>query len=218
MLLATEVARTTHAPRPCLAASLWRTLSQLEALGVGYFFDSTMILAYFCSRTTRPPRNPPFSCHVSQGVYRAYLSQTQVGTAQERDERTSAAAAAPQSQPARPSEAHFFVARTVLQGCSASVCFLSGFKGRLPAIDSTQIESKQNIQACALCDSFQPSRAARRLSPKGLVDPGLLHLSHNDFQHHGSKCPEKMSPHWGLNPGPSVYKTDALPLSYRGSA
>jgi hypothetical protein len=22
--------------------------------------------------------------------------------------------------------------------------------------------------------------------------------------------------HWGLNPGPSVYKTDALPLSYRG--
>ena len=25
------------------------------------------------------------------------------------------------------------------------------------------------------------------------------------------------SPHWGLNPGPSVYKTDALPLSYRGT-
>ena len=25
------------------------------------------------------------------------------------------------------------------------------------------------------------------------------------------------SPHWGLNPGASVYKTDALPLSYRGS-
>jgi hypothetical protein len=25
------------------------------------------------------------------------------------------------------------------------------------------------------------------------------------------------SPHWGLNPGPSVYKTDALPLSYRGA-
>ena len=25
-----------------------------------------------------------------------------------------------------------------------------------------------------------------------------------------------ISPHWGLNPGPSVYKTDALPLSYRG--
>ena len=24
------------------------------------------------------------------------------------------------------------------------------------------------------------------------------------------------SPHWGLNPGPSVYRTDALPLSYRG--
>jgi hypothetical protein len=23
--------------------------------------------------------------------------------------------------------------------------------------------------------------------------------------------------HWGLNPGPSVYKTEALPLSYRGS-
>jgi hypothetical protein len=27
---------------------------------------------------------------------------------------------------------------------------------------------------------------------------------------------EEISPHWGLNPGPSVYKTDALPLSYRG--
>ena len=26
----------------------------------------------------------------------------------------------------------------------------------------------------------------------------------------------RMSPHWGLNPGPSVYRTDALPLSYRG--
>ena len=26
------------------------------------------------------------------------------------------------------------------------------------------------------------------------------------------------SPHWGLNPGPSVYKTDALPLSYKGPA
>jgi hypothetical protein len=25
------------------------------------------------------------------------------------------------------------------------------------------------------------------------------------------------SPHWGLNPGPSVYKTDSLPLSYRGT-
>ena len=23
--------------------------------------------------------------------------------------------------------------------------------------------------------------------------------------------------HWGLSPGPSVYKTDALPLSYRGT-
>ena len=27
---------------------------------------------------------------------------------------------------------------------------------------------------------------------------------------------DKHSLHWGLNPGPSVYKTDALPLSYRG--
>ena len=26
------------------------------------------------------------------------------------------------------------------------------------------------------------------------------------------------SPHSGLNPGPSVYRTDALPLSYRGSS
>ena len=27
---------------------------------------------------------------------------------------------------------------------------------------------------------------------------------------------QRNSPHWGLNPGPSVYKTDSLPLSYRG--
>ena len=26
----------------------------------------------------------------------------------------------------------------------------------------------------------------------------------------------KKSPDWELNPGPSVYKTDALPLSYLG--
>ena len=31
------------------------------------------------------------------------------------------------------------------------------------------------------------------------------------------QCFEQVSPHWGLNPGPSVYKTDALPLSYRGN-
>jgi hypothetical protein len=29
---------------------------------------------------------------------------------------------------------------------------------------------------------------------------------------------EASSPHWGLNPGPSVYRTDALPLSYKGHA
>ena len=33
-----------------------------------------------------------------------------------------------------------------------------------------------------------------------------------------SGCPATESPHWGLNPGPSVYRTDALPLSYRGSS
>jgi hypothetical protein len=31
-------------------------------------------------------------------------------------------------------------------------------------------------------------------------------------------CLPQGSLHWGLNPGPSVYKTDALPLSYRGTA
>ena len=36
----------------------------------------------------------------------------------------------------------------------------------------------------------------------------------------GRSCatlPQQNSPHWGLNPGPSVYRTDALPLSYRGA-
>ena len=30
------------------------------------------------------------------------------------------------------------------------------------------------------------------------------------------ECILEASLHWGLNPGPSVYRTDALPLSYRG--
>ena len=30
--------------------------------------------------------------------------------------------------------------------------------------------------------------------------------------------PRRQSPHWGLNPGPSVYRTDDLPLSYKGPA
>jgi hypothetical protein len=30
------------------------------------------------------------------------------------------------------------------------------------------------------------------------------------------QSPKGSSLHWGLSPGPSVYKTDALPLSYRG--
>jgi hypothetical protein len=32
-----------------------------------------------------------------------------------------------------------------------------------------------------------------------------------------TSLPQQYSPHWGLNPGPSVYRTDALPLSYRGT-
>ena len=31
-----------------------------------------------------------------------------------------------------------------------------------------------------------------------------------------TSLPQPYSPHWGLNPGPSVFRTDALPLSYRG--
>ncbi len=30
------------------------------------------------------------------------------------------------------------------------------------------------------------------------------------------KVPKAAAFHWGLSPGPSVYKTDTLPLSYRG--
>ena len=33
---------------------------------------------------------------------------------------------------------------------------------------------------------------------------------------HFLRLRSRKSPHWGLSPGPSVYKTDALPLSYRG--
>ena len=35
---------------------------------------------------------------------------------------------------------------------------------------------------------------------------------------HRALSGETSSPHWGLNPGPSVYRTDALPLSYKGHA
>ena len=44
-----------------------------------------------------------------------------------------------------------------------------------------------------------PLQRVRRIPPIS-SRPSALHLA----------------PHWGLNPGPSVYKTDALPLSYRG--
>jgi len=45
-------------------------------------------------------------------------------------------------------------------------------------------------------------------------------LNMNAMLQHMDKSTEtkySASPHWGLNPGPSVYKTDALPLSYRGN-
>jgi hypothetical protein len=52
--------------------------------------------------------------------------------------------------------------------------------------------------------------------------PACAHINVwvNDLQRRqanlGSRKSPRKSPHWGLNPGPSVYKTDALPLSYRG--
>ena len=36
-----------------------------------------------------------------------------------------------------------------------------------------------------------------------------------ELQHNSVKL-VRISLHWGLNPGPSVYRTDALPLNYRG--
>ena len=43
---------------------------------------------------------------------------------------------------------------------------------------------------------------------------GIKDCWHGAHPHHGGHI--NTSPHWGLNPGPSVYKTDALPLSFRG--
>ena len=54
------------------------------------------------------------------------------------------------------------------------------------------------------CSVLPESRAPKLLSTG-------LHLPKTR-----SDCMATNSPHWGLNPGPSVYKTDALPLSYRG--
>ena len=46
--------------------------------------------------------------------------------------------------------------------------------------------------------------------PPPLRPPPLSNHHYYSFVH----CPKSL--HWGLNPGPSVYRTDALPLSYRG--
>jgi hypothetical protein len=49
---------------------------------------------------------------------------------------------------------------------------------------------------------------------------GLRHTTRVSLRP-GRSCdtslPQQYSPHWRLNPGPSVYRTDALPLSYRGT-
>ena len=52
--------------------------------------------------------------------------------------------------------------------------------------------------------------------PLLLALPSWGHLAHMRCCEFGTST--IMSPHWGLNPGPSVYKTDALPLSYRGTS
>ena len=55
-----------------------------------------------------------------------------------------------------------------------------------------------------------------RLAPLGQTVLSLL-KENPEFGIRGSTysiCKE--GPHWGLSPGPSVYKTDALPLSYEG--
>ena len=44
----------------------------------------------------------------------------------------------------------------------------------------------------------------------------LLGVIQDPLERGCANGPLQKSPHWGLNPEPSVYKTDALPLSYRG--
>ena len=53
--------------------------------------------------------------------------------------------------------------------------------------------------------SDRPARSSLRTAVRS---PTQFHVN--------GKVHVKNSPHWGFNPGPSVYKTDALPLSYRG--
>ena len=57
-------------------------------------------------------------------------------------------------------------------------------------------------------------------SCQGHISSGAKHWTHwlNKIICNSERAQRKPSLHWGLNPGPSVYKTDALPLSYRGHA
>ena len=68
----------------------------------------------------------------------------------------------------------------------------------------------------------QGCRGAKQSGTRGQAAPSQIHRvpdSNGCLQLARSalRMPaKKTSPHWGLSPGPSVYKTDGLPLSYRG--
>ena len=72
-------------------------------------------------------------------------------------------------------------------------------------------KAAQGLDSTAACfNSFQAVLAAL---------PQFLQAAHlEDFWRSLPKATLEFvkSPHWGLSPGPSVYKTGALPLSYRG--
>ena len=72
------------------------------------------------------------------------------------------------------------------------------------------------------CSGIHPLRMRKALGSNPSVSICLPFPRHASGTKATAEGPRELqllpiSPHWGLNPGPSVDKTDILPLSYRGS-
>ncbi len=71
------------------------------------------------------------------------------------------------------------------------------------------------ISTHSVAASYKPSMLVTRVRLPGAHRFATIVLV-SQFHRFGMRDVGAQQPHWGLNPGPSVYKTDALPLSYRG--
>ena len=77
--------------------------------------------------------------------------------------------------------------------------------------DATAIQKNARNKSSTLwhlLHIFGPASHRKSRCPRRAKSPPLVLAK--------TAAPFKTSLHWGLSPGPSVYRTDALPLSYRG--